>query len=110
MAAQVQLVMGTVLSALPAESPYFTKIRAGFDGSLDWLDGRVDVLLPVRLAPAVISPFEITLFCLMEHLAFRPTVEIAKYERLADVTQRFGQLEVARRTAYRFDQEKSVHE
>lgn len=104
MAAQVQLVMGTVLAALPAQSPYFTKIRAGLDGSLAWLDGRVDALLPERLAPAVISPLEITLFCLMEHLAFRPNVEIAKYQRLAEVTLRFGQLDAAQRTAYRFDE------
>ena len=110
MAAQVQLVMGTVLSALPAESPYFTKIRAGLEGSLAWLDDRADALLPDRLGPAVISPLEITLFCLMEHLTFRPTVDAGKYERLAELTQRFGQLEVARRTAYRFDKEKSAHE
>jgi len=45
MAAQVQLVMGTVLAKLPEDNVFFVKARAGLEGSLAWLDANLDAAL-----------------------------------------------------------------
>jgi glutathione S-transferase len=103
MAAQVQLVMGTVLGKLPADNMYFVKARSGLEASLAWLDANLAPAL--RQLPAVreLSLFEVTLFCLVEHLAFRPTVPMTAYDQLSAFSAHYGQRESARRTAYRFD-------
>lgn len=50
-----------------------------------------------------LSVFEVSLFCLIEHLALRPTVPMSAYAQLAAFGAGFGQREAARRTACRFD-------
>ncbi|MEO6369391.1 MAG: hypothetical protein ABIP38_15520, partial [Steroidobacteraceae bacterium] len=50
-----------------------------------------------------ISRFEATLFCLVEHLSFRPSVSIAGYPALAGFAARFGAQDAARATSYRFE-------
>jgi glutathione S-transferase len=104
MAAQVQLVMGTVIGGLPAESPFFVKTRVGMEASLRWLDSNVDRIIRALPAGRDASLFEITLFCLIEHLAFRPTVPVRDYQRLGDFAVAFGASDAARATAFRFDQ------
>jgi len=103
MAAQVQLVMGTVLGKLPADNIFFVKARAGLEGSLSWLDANLAQALRQLPEARELSLFEVSLFCLIEHLAFRPTVPMAAHAHLADFVARFGRQEAAHRTAYRFD-------
>jgi glutathione S-transferase len=103
MAAQVALVMGTVIGKLPAENIYFAKGYLGLEGSLTWLDAHLDEALRALPVPRDLSLFEVSLFCLIEHLAFRPTAPLAPYARLTVFAAEFGQREAARRTAYRFE-------
>lgn len=106
MAAQVQLVVGTVIGKLPEDNVYFVKGRAGFEGALSWLDGH----LPQALEALdeldrgrTLSIFEVTLFCLVEHLELRATVPLAPYSVLVRFARAFGERESARATAYRMD-------
>ncbi|HMA10482.1 MAG TPA: glutathione S-transferase N-terminal domain-containing protein [Steroidobacteraceae bacterium] len=102
MAAQVQLVMGTVVNHLPAQDGFFAKARAGLQGSLQWLDARVHECLSA-LPPRGLSVFEVSLFCLVEHLAFRPTIALDGQPALRAFAAAYGERDCARRTAYRFD-------
>ncbi len=102
MGAQVQLVMGTVVNHLPADDAFFAKARAGLHGALGWLDARVGECL-AALPHRAISVFEVSLFCLVEHLAFRPSVPLDGYPALRAFAAAYGERDCARRTAYRFD-------
>lgn len=102
MAAQVQLVVGTVIAKLPAESVYFVKGRAGLENSLSWLERNVTSALRA-LPPRDLSLFEVSLFCLVEHLTFRETVGIAQYAELLRFSRAFAGRPSAQRTAYQFD-------
>jgi glutathione S-transferase len=103
MAAQVQLVMGTVLGKLPADNMFFVKARTGLEASLAWLDANLDQALRRLPEPRDLSLFEVSLFCLVEHLAFRPTVPLESHAHLKAFTADFGTRRAARHTAYRFD-------
>lgn len=103
MASQVQLVMGTVIGKLPVENIFFVKARTGMDASLGWLDANLEQTLRALPAGRDISLFEVTLFCLVEHLSFRPAVPVAQYTRLGSFVAQFGTREAARATAYRYD-------
>jgi glutathione S-transferase len=102
MGAQVQLVFGTIVGKLPADNVYFTKGRAGLEGSLRWLDQHAGSILDL-LPPRDLSLFETTLFCLIEHLAFRTTSPLAPYRSLTDFSEQFALRPSAQRTRYRFD-------
>lgn len=102
MAAQVQLVFGTQAAKLPADNLYFAKAADGMRRVLGWLDERIDGLL-ASLPPRDVSLLEVTLFCLWEHLLFRPTIDVSAFGRLAAFAENFGQRPSARNTAYRFD-------
>jgi glutathione S-transferase len=103
MAAQVQWVLGTVVHKLPAENGFFVKIRAGFEGALQWLDAHWTDALTALPPSRDFSLLEVTLFCLMEHLTFRPTLPVAPYPALGRFVQEFAARPSAQRTAYRFD-------
>jgi glutathione S-transferase len=103
MAAQVQLVLGTLVAKLPADNVYFVKARVGFEGALRWLDGSLSAALDALPVQRDLSLFEVTLFCLMEHLAFRPTLPTEPYPSLVRFTRAYAARESARCTAYRFD-------
>jgi glutathione S-transferase len=103
MAAQVQLTMGTLIGKLPAENVFFVKTRAGLEGALQWLDTNLAHALSALPAPRDLSVLEVSLFCLVEHLAFRGTLPIEPYAALVDFTREFAKRPSARRTAYRFD-------
>ncbi len=102
MQAQVQLGFGTQIAQLPADSIYFAKAAAGLRNALQWLDERLAAVI-ATLPPRDLSVLEVSLFCLVEHLAFRATVPLAPYGRLAAFAREFGQRASARSTAYRFD-------
>ncbi len=103
MTAQVQLIVGTAIAKLPADNLYFTKITAGFDGSLEWLDANVDEALRLLRSDRELSLFEVTLFCLLEHIAFRPPVSLERHAALRRFVADFGSRPSAQQTPYRLD-------
>lgn len=102
MQAQVQLGFGTQIAQLPADSIYFAKAAAGLRNALEWLDKKLPSVI-ATLPPRDLSLLEASLFCLLEHLAFRATVPLAPYGRLTAFAEQFGQRASARNTAYCFD-------
>ena len=103
MATQVQLVFGTLVGKLPPDNVYFTKARAGLEGSLAWLDSHLASALHALPALRVLSVFEASLFCLVDHLAFRGTLPVDRYSALGSFVREFSERPCAQRTVYRFD-------
>lgn len=103
MTAQVQLVIGTLVNKLPADHPYFAKIRIGCDGALRWLDRHLNEGLAALPADRTLSLFEVTLYCQLEHMTFRGPLPVTPYPQLARFAQAYGARPSAQRTAYRFD-------
>lgn len=103
MAAQVQIVVGVVYSRLPADALVFAKADAGLRGALGWLDAHVDEVLGLLPAPRAVSIVEVTLFCLVEHLAFRPTAPLDPYPRLRAFAASFATRASAKATPFRYD-------
>ncbi len=103
MAAQVQLVFGTVIGKLPADNVYFAKGRTGFLGALRWLDDHLDEVLRALPPERDLSLLEVTLFCLVEHLPFRGTLPVDPYPALVHFARAFGARPSARETAYALD-------
>ncbi|MGH8142617.1 MAG: glutathione S-transferase N-terminal domain-containing protein [Steroidobacteraceae bacterium] len=103
MGAQVQLIIGTLVSKLPADNIFFVKARAGLEGSLHWLDAHLDGALHVLPTPRDLSMFEVSLFCLIEHLAFRGTVAVEPYPSLGRFAAQFADRPSARHTSYQYD-------
>lgn len=88
MLSQVELVIGVTVSGLPADALIFAKAAKGLDGDMAWLDERLDDLL-ADLPPGL-SLFEVALFCLLEHLRFRPAVRLPERANLEAFRVRFG--------------------
>ncbi len=103
MAAQVQLVFGTVVNQLPADNLYFTKGRAGFEGALAWLDATLEATLAALPAERELSLFEVSLFCLVEHLEFRGSLLTAPYPALVAFARAFAARPSAQATTYQLD-------
>ncbi len=103
MAAQVQLVFGTMFAKLPPDNLYFAKARAGFEGSLAWLDAHLAQVLAALPPQRTLSLFEVTLYCLVDHLSFRQTVSIGGCAALLRFRERWGARESAQATPYRLD-------
>lgn len=83
MNAQVQIVMATRIFALPPKHPYIEKLRQGLVGLLTWLDARTESIL-ATLPRRDSSLFEYSLFCLVGHLLFRPSVNIGSWTFLRE--------------------------
>lgn len=103
MAAQVQLVFGTMVAKLPAENVYFAKGHEGFVGALRWLDEHLEEAIAGLPAPRDLSLFEVVLFCLVEHIAFRATMPLDACPSLVRFARAFAARPSAELTAYRFD-------
>lgn len=103
MAAQVQIVVGTLVGKLPIENIYFDKALAGFSGALSWLDSHVDAVVASLPPSRRISLFETTLFCLIEHLRFRQTLPVDGYTALAKFAATFATRPAAERTPYQVE-------
>lgn len=99
---QVQLAFGVTICGLPVEHPFFAKCRTGLEGILDWLEAWAPELL-AKEPPGDLSLFQATLFCLLEHLKFRPTFEPAPLPRLRAAAEAFGARASARATPYGMD-------
>jgi glutathione S-transferase len=98
-AAQVQLVMGTVVGKLPADNIFFAKLRTGYAGALAWLDAH----LAAVPAPGPLRLLDVALFCLLDHLTIRPTLDLSPYPALTRFAATFAQRASALATPYRFD-------
>jgi glutathione S-transferase len=103
MSAQVQLVLGTVVGNLPADSAFFAKGRKGFEGALAWLEDNHHAAIASLPSARDLSMLEVTLFCLVEHLAFRVTLPTDAYPGLRAFASDFGARASARLTPFRFD-------
>lgn len=103
MTTQVQLIVGTVFGGLPADNAYFEKAKVGLSGSLTWLDQQLAGVLSLLPEHRDLSVFEVSLFCLVEHLVFRPTVPIQTHASLLNFSSTFGLRASARKTAFRYD-------
>ncbi|WP_158882394.1 glutathione S-transferase N-terminal domain-containing protein [Rhodanobacter sp. L36] len=102
MQAQVQLGLGTQIAGLPAGSIYFVKAATSLRNALEWLNDRAPSII-AALPPHDISVLEASLFCLVEHLAFRATINLEPYGRLNAFTRKFDMRASAQATPYRFD-------
>lgn len=103
MTAQVQIVFGTLVAKLPAENLYFEKARAGFEGALGWLNAHLPEALNALPASRQLSLFEVSLFCMIEHLHFRQTLPVEHYAKLEAFRKTFAARPSARNTPYQFD-------
>lgn len=103
MSAQVQLVLGTVIGGLPREHVYFDKARRGLEGALVWLDAHLDRALAALPPARALSLLEASLFCLLDHLRFRPTIALDDLRSLEAFRRDFSQRPCAQRTPFRFD-------
>jgi glutathione S-transferase len=102
MGAQVQLAFGLEVARLPADNVYFLKARQGLEGALSWLEDRWPQI-EARTAPDQLSYLEASLFCLLEHTAFRRTAQPSGWPRLAAFAEAFGRRPSAQATPYGFD-------
>jgi len=103
MTAQVQWVMASKVGGVPLENIYLAKMRAGFEGALRWLEAHLDEALAALPLDCDTSLLEVTLYCLVEHLAFRQTLDTAPYPALRAFAARQGQRASALATPYHFD-------
>jgi glutathione S-transferase len=101
MSTGVSLIMGSLDGAELPEA-HREKLSTSLRGSLTWLDQNVDAALD-QLPPRDLSFLEVTLFCLLTHLEFRPLLPVREYTRLQQFCARFAQRESARATPFRFD-------
>jgi glutathione S-transferase len=108
MSAQVQVAFGTIVCKLPIDNIYFLKARSGLERSLAWLDENLGIALRTLPLQRDLSLFEVSLFCLVDHLTFRRTVDIAPFSTLMRFTEEFGTRPSAHHTAYRFDTPPNV--
>ena len=102
MQAQVQLAFGTLVAKLPADNLYFAKAAAGLRNGLRWLDRNLEDLR-AALPRRDLSVLEVTLFCLVDHLAFRGTLAVESFGTLRGFAGEFRARPSAERTPYRFD-------
>ncbi len=100
MSAQVQIAMGTLVCSLPADNVYFTKALAGLVGSMRWLDEHLRAVIRV-LPERDLSLFEVSLHCLMEHFALRPTLAPDAFPALVTFSRDFAKRPSAQKTVYR---------
>lgn len=89
MNAEVQLVL----------APERTKPRAALLHALTWLDAHIDDVT-AALPPRDLSLFEVSLFCLIEHIAFRRTAGLPRLDRVQRVVDVVSARPSAQRTRY----------
>ncbi len=102
MSTEVTLIMAQLGDA-GAGSAHVIKLRRSLLDSLAWLDANVDQALEALPPERDLSFLEVTLFCLITHLAFREVVVMEPYRALCGFESRFAQRPSAAQTSYRFD-------
>jgi glutathione S-transferase len=103
MSAHVQLIIGVRVAELPVDNLFFTKTKTGLLGALGWLEERLETVLERLPMTRDVSMFEVTLFCLLEHIVFRPTVALDAFPRLRSFAAAFATRASAERTPFRPD-------
>lgn len=103
MSAQVQLVIGTLIAKLAVDNMLLAKGMASLHGSLTWLDARLDEILDALPSERAVSVLEVSLFCLVEHLRFRPTLPLDGFPRLRAFAAGYGARASARATPFALD-------
>lgn len=103
MAAQVQLVVGILIGKLPADNIFFVKARTGLEGSLQWLDAHFQEVLEGRRPTAHFGIFEVSMFCLIEHVRWRGTATVDGCPRLIAWAADYATRPSACATAYEID-------
>ncbi len=103
MTTQVQIVFGTAMAKLPADNLFFEKARLSFAGALAWLDAHLSDALNALPASRQLSLFEVSLFCMIEHLHFRQTLPVAQYSNIEALRKSFATRPSAQGTTYQFD-------
>lgn len=101
MSTGVALIMSKLGHSGP-DTAHQDKMRASLLGAVAWLDAHADRFL-ADLPDRDLSFLEVTLFCLVEHLAFRDVVPVVPYAALERFRAGFARRHSARATAYRFD-------
>jgi glutathione S-transferase len=102
MLTEVGLVMGAA-SGVPANNTYQLKQRAGLLGAMAWLELNAGRAMATLAPERDLSFLEVSLFCLVEHLAFRAVLPLEPYPMLRGFAQRFAGRSSAKATAYKFD-------
>lgn len=108
MAAQVQLILATYVGKIPVDNGYIVKVRQGYEGALRWLDGNLAVVRETLPAARDLSLLEVTLFCLIEHIVFRPMVALDPYPILRGFANEYAKRASAESTKYRMDRKPSA--
>lgn len=103
MSAQVQLVIGMYMAKLELDNLLLAKGMASLHGSLTWLDTKLDEILAALPPERDVSVLEVSLFCLVEHLGFRPTVPVDAFAQLRAFAADYGARASAQATAFAFD-------
>ncbi|MBL8680215.1 MAG: glutathione S-transferase N-terminal domain-containing protein [Myxococcales bacterium] len=103
MSTQVQLRMGIAVCKLPADNAYFEKATASLIASLAWLEAHIDEVIAALPSPRTTSVFEVTLFCLYEHLVFLRSAPLEPYPKLRRFCEDFSRRESAQATPFFMD-------
>lgn len=98
----VSLILGKT-TGVPADNAHQAKLRASLLGAMEWLELNAGRAIATLAPDRDLSYLEVTLFCLVEHLAFREVLALDDYPELVAFAQRFGARSSAKATAYRFD-------
>ena len=101
MAAQVDVVFHEMVAKRPPDA-VSAKRRTSLVNCLAWLDAHLDAV-HAELPADRIRCFDLGLFCLFEHLAFRNPIDTTAWQALQAFAAETGQRESARATPYRFD-------
>lgn len=98
----VSLILGKT-TGVPADNAHQAKLRAGLLGAMDWLELNANRAIATLAADRDLSYLEVSLYCLVEHLAFREVLPLDAYPELVAFAQRFGARSSAKATTYAFD-------
>jgi glutathione S-transferase len=101
MATEVSLIMGSLGGAAEA-TPHPVKMRISLTNTVLWLDAALPDVLAALPAERDLSFLEVTLFCFVEHLAFREVLPVEGYRNLVDFCAAFRARPSAAKTLYRF--------
>jgi glutathione S-transferase len=101
MATEVGLIMGA-LGGTAETNPHAVKLRTSLTNTLWWLDAALPEVLVSLPAERDLSFLEVSLFCFVEHLAFREVLPIDGYKHLVEHCAVFRARPSAAKTPYRF--------
>lgn len=101
MATEVGLIMGA-LGGTAETNPHAVKLRTSLTNTLSWLDAALPEVLASLPAERDLSFLEASLFCFVEHLAFREVLPIDGYKNLVEHCAGFRARPSAAKTPYRF--------